>query len=283
MDGRSVSDQALIATISVLNQIVVSGIPIDSIGTMKTTKVDATEDFILNVYFENGPSIQFKVTKIQGRYRTIFGPIPTEGRLSRIGRYERRMLFTESMLCTHQRRLGLSTFFSLIVDQSMGTRRAVRFDEWLIHNILGIPYDSPLMHIQNNDIPNQAYWDMLADAYRVIGVQTTEATRRAIQDDANDARIMRWFLLYASQSANRLHNQNGEAVCLHRWVAANVDEEVLGKTSDEILAMNSAQFADFLEDRLESDGAGGFLNDDAFWWLWGFGYDVGENGGYGGL
>jgi hypothetical protein len=167
-------------------------------------------------------------------------------------------------------------------DSAETVQREVRFDEWLIHHMLGIAYSgyketSNPMYIGATKSPDAAYWTLLASAYDIIGVATQDtlipgvgSVELALQTTENVMVALPWFLLFSQNGGNRLEDQNGNDVSFQSWMASNVDESLLQMSRDAFRALTPADFASFLG------------NNQAYVWTWfkTFALDDGVGGGF---
>ncbi|NMC07313.1 MAG: hypothetical protein GYA24_19015 [Candidatus Lokiarchaeota archaeon] len=274
-------------TIRVINEIIESGVPILGIGfATSDTDLSYGRDRIgFFVFFESGAKIAFTLDEAGN---IIFdNKAGTQGAFQ----HDRKILPTSSQLNTEGLRKGLRKFFTSYKD---GNTRAVRFDEWLIHHLLGIDYYvgsthpdvSHPMYVPGKGTVPQSYWDTLADAMAVIGVTVATAddvaagrasfVNEPLATPQNNAKILRWFLLYAAQAGN-LESIDGVSSSLQIWVAALVPSggTLYGYTREQIAAFNREEFVEFLKLRLANNE-----NSEVFGWLVGYGFDEGAGGGF---
>jgi hypothetical protein len=288
MVPRYVTEAGLRHLVRLLNVIVASGVPITSImskgrydpATGVSTPVQAGELFIFTVDFTSGTTKAFQVAYVDGQPRIWFakeesGAQAFKGKMT--------MIPTEDAVWDINGRNAYSNAFTAYLDgttrQDEDNALAIRFDQWLVHHLLGSPYaDVPRFH----RIDRAA----LEQACAIAGIDV-DADGVPVQSFENDLKILRWFLLYAANAGNREADPNNPTVevSLQQWVADHVADETspdyvpgfLGKTKAEILAMTAAQFAVFL---VNANHEGQFGADDVYWWLAQFGFTETAGGGF---
>lgn len=172
----------------------------------------------------------------------------------------------------------------------------VRFDEWLIHHLLGIDYyrsaqgypdpTHPMYTPGQTDAPSpDSYYSTLAQALTILDITVaTDADVAAglathlsevLDTPGNREKILPWLMLYTAQAGNRLSDTD-EGVSFKRWIEnylyVNPDIEMaLGLTFDEVNQMTANEFADCLRTRIPTT----LIYD----WFLDFGFDQGSGGG----
>nr|MDO8088307.1 hypothetical protein [Candidatus Sigynarchaeum springense] len=130
------------------------------------------------------------------------------------------------------------------------TKHNVRFDQWLVHHLLGEEYPTDTWggkYLRGRAPINE---QQLEQACAIAGIET-DANGKIVQSLENDLKILRWFLLYAANAGNRLVDPSlpSQPASLQRWVALHRWYET-GMTQAELLAMSKADFAAFLQTNL---------------------------------
>ena len=109
-----------------------------------------------------------------------------------------------------------ASFFTVFRDgtnsQAISNCISVRFDQWLVHHLLGTAYPADPI---SQDMSIAADRAMAALAYDIAGIQVDE-NDNPVRSLENEMATLPWFLLYASQAGNNLAGIDFET-----WLLAN--------------------------------------------------------------
>ncbi|MBN2153704.1 MAG: hypothetical protein JW839_19765 [Candidatus Lokiarchaeota archaeon] len=223
INARRTNDVGVRRAVAFLNRLVLSGIDVVKIEPHAATVYPKQmNNFLIKITFATGASILLQ----------IGSEIVYVGKMGM--RNDWMMMPTSEQLDSYRSRSNLKQFFTSYKDGAINENvDRVRFDEWLIHHLLGIDYYRPSTHpdvshpmYMPGNIPDpsapQQYYDTLAQALAIIGVSVDENNRPLVTPE-NLLKIERWWLLYTSQAGNRLKDQSGADVSLKGWIATWVE------------------------------------------------------------
>ncbi len=112
-------------------------------------------------------------------------------------------------------------------DGVTSNERSVRFDQWLVHHLLGQPYA---------DMPLRIDRASLSQACAIAGIDV-DADGVPVQSFENDLKILRWFLLYAANAGNAEKTPAGVPTSFLGYLAAQGVTDITLLTPAQLVAL----------------------------------------------
>jgi hypothetical protein len=277
LDPRSMTDAGLVAVVRTINGIVRSGVPV---GTIKSGieaangAYGSSQSMIIKAQFGSGRVVAYRVGE-GAQPRITFQSLSSIGdRLT--GRNLPTMMPTTSLFESMFSRAAMTAPFTAYMDYDtyhndptvIGNDLGVRFDQWLVHHLLGDEYP-PGTTKKNRPKDTPIQEERLKLACQIAGI-AVDASGVPIQSLENDLVILRWFLLYAYNAGNRARDQTDNPVSLKSWLATHLGDSSIAAMDDEAFRVYLLGLKDASTGR----------NDLAFTYLMGFGLDEAPGGGH---
>ncbi len=222
IEPRAVENELLGSLGRLLNTVVQQNLPVGNIhipaGWTDTSR--SSPHFILEVEFLSGTKVFLKVgpmTTLSDEVRisyalepngvgTPFNLIPRDA---------------EVMSGSTRRRLVSLFLVHLDGDEEIG----VRFDQWLVHHILGTDYPAnpTTAPIDHGDGQNPG----LDQVFTMLGISS-------VRSFDGDSSVLRWFLLFAANAGNREVDSQGDSVNFLNWLAQQGVTDIATLSADQI-------------------------------------------------
>ncbi|MEX2681528.1 MAG: hypothetical protein Q6373_008005 [Candidatus Sigynarchaeota archaeon] len=251
-------DLGLRTHVELLNTIAVCDIPARKITTSYKNRyvTDGYDMHTTEITFQNGAVVQLKVKGSHTEKRIEWAYIPRDSKTGAFTKGDPLAidlavfeLSPNTKYYTLDKHAGAFWNYLEITPDSI-TKHDVRFDQWLVHHLLGEEYPTDSWggkYLRGRAPINE---QQLEQACAIAGIET-EANGEIVQSLENDLKILPWFLLYAANAGNRLADPSlpSQPVSLQRWVALHRWHET-GMTQAELLAMSKEEFTAFLQTSL---------------------------------
>ncbi|MEX2717028.1 MAG: hypothetical protein Q6370_012060, partial [Candidatus Sigynarchaeota archaeon] len=219
------------ALVRTLNGLATSGIPLDSIKTSikKDGVYSLVDPIIFMVTFGSGGRVAFRVGDVavwgnnlriavgldthHGGWDSPIQMMPTQYLAESGGNFYRARTRCERFHTVYFD--GTNNEF--MDDGTTKNERGVRFDQWLVHHLLGESNDAEFM---SKRVTDATYKARLRAACDIAGIPT-DASGMPVQGLENDLNnILPWFLLYAAQAGNTEKTPSGTHLTFLGWLTA---------------------------------------------------------------
>lgn len=218
LDPWSTSEVTLRALIISLNEIIDSDVGVTKIEAARSTYPYQRGDaFLLVVRFNTGKAITLRVGLVKGVPRITQAPgaiAPTSlGAVFKAGGFE-MMISSAAYAVPNTRDRAVEQFRAYLGGTTTSPSVNVRFDQWLVHRLLGDAYPAD---------PRNAPIDKvrLRLACEIAGITIDQGTGEPTRDLGNDIKMLRWFVLYASNAGNCEADPQGNVVDFRGWLHAH--------------------------------------------------------------
>jgi hypothetical protein len=227
-----------------------SGIPITgiaaSINTAAGEEYDSGGDpLIFEITFGSGVSSWFRVGDVNNVLSLIVNKV-NAARGGAAWQYPLQMMpsqYLATMVDFYRARERCASFHTGYLDGSNNEFKAdgktsneqgVRFDQWLIHHLLGESYFATFM---NGQLTDPTYKARLKEACDLAGI-ATDANGVPIQSLENDINnVLPWFLLYTAQAENTEKTPAGAPVSFLGWLAAQGVTDITQLAPAQLVAL----------------------------------------------
>ena len=223
LSPAKLTEARLGALVRTLNGLATSGIPITSIETSKKGNVEylLVDPIIFMVTFGSGRQVAIRVGNVAAwgnNLRIAVGFDTHRG-------WDSPLSMIPQSTWDHRTIDRANRFHTVYLDgtnnpvqqyNDESNEYPIRFDQWLIHHLLGESYFAAFMDAPLTDATYKA---KLKEACDIAGI-ATDANGVPIQSLENDLNnILPWFLLYAAQAGNTEKTPSGTPVSFLAWLA----------------------------------------------------------------